>query len=49
MSRKTRNMTFKLGPVQYRRVSPVKLLQLGRFEIWNIAGKIHASWGAPNL
>jgi len=44
MGRKKKNMTFKLGPIQYRRVGPVQLLQVGRLEIWNIAGKIRAAW-----
>jgi hypothetical protein len=44
MGRKKKNITFKLGPIQYRRVGPVKLLQVGRLEIWNIAGKIRAAW-----
>lgn len=37
-------MTFKLGPIQYRRVGAVQLLQVGRLEIWHIAGKIRAAW-----
>jgi hypothetical protein len=44
MGRKKKNITFKLGPSQYRRVGPVKLLQVWRLEIWNIAGKIRAAW-----
>jgi hypothetical protein len=44
MGRKKKNITFKLGPIQYRRVGPVKLLQVGRLEIWNITGKIRAAW-----
>jgi hypothetical protein len=44
MGRKKKNITFKLGPIQYRRVGPVKLLQVGRLEIWNITGKSPAAW-----
>ena len=45
---RNKNMTFKLGPIQYRRVGPVKLLQVGRLEIWHVAGKIRAAWINPS-
>lgn len=39
MKRRQKNITFKLGPIQYRRVGVVRLLQVGRLDIWSVAGR----------